>query len=760
MAGQGRRGFPNRFVPTRKVSLRTSLTGFSAIRVIRRRGRKKADLKGKQSGGNEFIADFIEQTTGVKRNRKQVSSHIQVLKGFLSENKACKSDTSQSQPTHANCSTLGMSLVADIAPEKTGRTARRSTASEEAAGKYDDSDYDDESEYQPVQASYRPYPNCPPAPTEILASNVYPGPTVRRVSEFTMTLQDHYERNLHIYTSIQSETASAPKALEDVKDWREKYPPLAAYSDQGQINCPIFLFDTHLSLMDDYYDKSRLAIKLSVDFSQGARFTEWRSYSRFYEQNGCLVDFTKLYPESESWDRLHSEQIEGTADSSLGQIALKPAWWAQVFSNIIGKKKIVEVSRNPGLVRQEEEVASQYLRNISVMQEIWAVPLVYESQPKPQPQQQRMAILLWRFSTTPTGKAATTSWRRLHPPVSPCQIQEPPPSPQQPPMTLDTALQSVPTYTEHYISQPSVFSGDPSGNLLTGPLSESSSPSPTPSPNSRSFPSSTSTSFPSSASNPANSAYSMYPAHESFFHSQDSIYPPLSPFHSQHSGYTQYEHHGMVDASQESFGSHEFAVDSQEAYDSQEVVYHSQDSFYQQVPDPLYTYPSQQLDTPPGTASTSQDFTGGQIQLSYAQTENSQSSYDAPLVAPQANMMPKHQLIQHPEHFDQHDYLDQELAELGANNDELDEQSHTEPLLQSYELNGLTMDYNNWEETLRLNPDLERHLSINEVDEVGHIGQQYISPVGHEALERIQGGVVGEVQDEEDGAPDRELEYR
>lgn len=216
----------------------------------------------------------------------------------------------------------------------------------------------------------------------------------------------------------------------------------------------------------------------------------------------------------------------------------------------------------------------------------------------------------------------------------------------------------------------------------------------------------------------------------------------------------------MIEASQEeSFGSHEFAVDSQESYSSQEVVYHSQDSFYQHAPDPLYGY-LQHLDVPSDTVSTSQDFTGGQIHLSYAQTEDSPSSYETPLIAPQANMIPQHQLIQHPEHFDQHDYLDQDLGEIGGNDAEIDEQSHAQPLLQPYELNGLTMDYGSWEETLRLNPDLERHLGINALDEVRHIEQEFIGPVGEEGMESTQGEVLGEVKDEDGGALDRQLEYQ
>lgn len=700
-----------------------------AIRKYRRQGRKKKDLNGKQSGGNEFISEYILKRTGERRDRKQVSSHIQVLKGFLGENKAW------------------MSLVADIKPERSGKKAQRSTVYEEAASGYEDSEYDDASEYQPLQASYPPYSNRPPETIEILACNVYPGPTIRQVSEFKMILEDRDERVLHTYTSIQSEMAAATKALEDVNDWRENYPPLAAYSDKGQIDCPMFLFDTHLSLMDHCYGPSRLAIAFSIDFSQGAHFRDWRSHSRYYEENGRLLDHAE--------SRLQGcSQIKGTTDTRLGRVPLNSEWWARVFTDILMIKQNVEGRRDADLIRKEDEKAGQYIRGISVMQEIWATHQTHNDQPK------RMAILLWKFGTARRGEAATTSWRRLHPPRSPYQIQEPPPSPQQPPMTLDTALRRVPTYAEEYIAQPSIFSADPSGNLVRAPLSEDSSPSATPTPESRSFPSSTSTSFPSSASNSANPAYPIYPPLESLSHSQDSLYPPLGSFDSQSSAYCQYEHQEMVEASQEeSFGPHEFAVDSQESYGSQEVVYHSQDSFYQHAPDPLYGY-LQHLDVPSGTASTSQDFTGGQIHLSYDQTENSPSSYEAPLIAPQANMIPQHQLIQHPEHFDQHDYLDQDLGEIGENHPEIDEQSHAQPLLQPYELNGLTMDFNSWEETLRLNPDLERHLGISALDEVRHMGQEYMSPVGQKAVESAQGEVLGEVQDEEDVALDRHLEYQ
>lgn len=507
----------------------------------------------------------------------------------------------------------------------------------------------------------------PLPPPGIPGSNVPPRAPCLRQVEFEMYVLDPQNRSVHTYTSIQSEIGTAPKVLETPNAWQLAYPDLELDDNEPQRNGEVILFEADFRLMDNHPTPgSKLGVDFFVAITRGIEFKNWKYKTKFYE-NGVPVKFqgnaNKVnLTEGVSGSLKHSQ--DPLTDDTRLEIAFRSSWWVAVFFNMTNKRlKIAEETNgNPHALKEEEERASRYLQEMSVMQEVYATPRIGASTP------QRICVFLWKFRLARNG-VATTTWRKLNLPVPEVKdkslADSPNPLIYRHSITLDTTPQYTtcpqlnPLHAKYFDHSADNLLAENSESLLAALPSESDSSSSTPTADRPSF--STSTSFESSTSSsalpPHTSQLPAYDTQEYGYPSQDTTtvsqgsvdLPDEYAFSSQESNYMSRD--AIFDIQVPGCQSPEPTNPSRDLYYTSQTdsAYYSQDqaNTYEEA---LYAAQNAHHDQAPIDADT-QDFTGGQIHLSFTEPPDEQPlDYDSPYAADTADQNPveHQQQLDHP----------------------------------------------------------------------------------------------------------------
>lgn len=487
------------------------------------------------------------------------------------------------------------------------------------------------------------YNTVPPPPLGILrSSETSHGYHVRRVN-FEMYVRDQDLERLHVYTSLQSEIGSASRKLENVPDWQLMYPRLASYYDRGQLDGEIILFETNFNLMGKHPpSKSNLTIDFTIDIARGIDFSKWECHSDFYEQG--LLQKSLSTP-------LDAESLASTGDARI-VVLLHSKWWVDHFIELTKQKLEIEKG-DIDAVQQVEERIRRQIRDISVVQEIWATHQFGGST------SERIAILIWSFRQARNHEVATTTWRKLIPPADKTELYDPTPdstlSHHQPSFAIDTALQQhslqqhTPLYAEHFKPEP--FFAENSETLFVDSGTRLSPSSSTPVHEYNSLPSSTSASFPSSTSS-STLPPELYQGLELDFDSQESIFASKEvKYSSEHN-----HRYSSQDATHHNQDTTVIETQESDSFPSQDYYYVSQATACEaQGTDGPYfvpTHPKYQShqdnyhilanrkDINPGNST--QDLRM-HSQLSFSGHNESPPAYNAPFIAPLINMMESEQ---------------------------------------------------------------------------------------------------------------------
>ena len=353
---------------TRKLTEDTALVRWAPM------GRGKVTYKDKLRGRNELIADYIEELTGEVRNRKQVSSHIQVLKPFVIHDSFIMKYLSNEQNRWSSGPLDGGESMSNYSVAPSPTEAHDSVVS------LNQIEIDVLSEAEDSLETLEPV-------------------------DFQMFIQRKHSHTqierLHTYTAALDYPRQPDMQISNWQMLEHDYPLLARIHSQRPLDCAMFQADASLTVeMDswnDHEDHNLLGEELGIFFLCRSRDlapnTQISCRNTFYKNGQCLKEHT---------DRFPLEMVPSDDGSTVeASVKFGSSFWAEILAYL--GSRLLEAEHSENIVR--EEVAT-YLQGIKVAQEF------FSASPR-HGQRERLLVIYWKFGLS-NGAYGKTSWRRLN----------------------------------------------------------------------------------------------------------------------------------------------------------------------------------------------------------------------------------------------------------------------------------------------------------------------------------------------------------